>query len=415
MKLHQQTGRTYLILTATAFIIACIVIYYILSLIFDAQLNEKIASVKIHILQNLKNTGIPGNDPPYIEIDEIPNFNNCSEKFSDTLIFIQEENELVKYRQLTAFETLDGKHYRITIRNTLIEKSDILLTIIAVLGSVFVLLFISLNFLNRRLSLKMWQPFYNSLNEMKKFSQKDPSFALPSPGKIDEFIELNSTLENMGKRIISDYQLLKRFTEDASHEIQTPLTVIRSKLEYILQDSQLKKEQAESINSALSATTRLSKLTRAMLMLSKIENNQFEGTEEINLSDLIDKQIDILNDIIAEKKLLTKKISDTGCIIRANHFLIESLVRNLVENAVKHSARGGSLVIELNNSSLIISNTGDPLTVPVEKLFNRFFKGNPASDSPGLGLSIVKKICEVNGWKISYINDKSLHIVKIIF
>jgi two-component system, OmpR family, sensor kinase len=415
MKLLQKTNRSYLLLSATAFIVACLVIYYILSLIFDAQLNEKISDNKMKIVRNLEKNGIIEDNPPFVEVKEIESINEQQDLFSDTLIFDQDENEMVVYRELTCNERVRDRYYRIIIRNTLIEKSDILLTIIAVLGSVFALLLISLYLLNRRLSLKMWQPFYNTLNEMKKFSQKNSSFELPPSGKIDEFIELNSTLDNMGKRIISDYQSLKMFTEDASHEIQTPLTVIRSKLESVLQFPELKKEQVESIHAALSATTRLSKLTKAMLMISKIENNQFEGSEEINLSDLIEKQFEILNDIISEKKLLTKKISNSVCLIRANHFQVESLVRNLVENAVKHSTNGGSLIIELNNNSLIISNTGEPLTVPVEKLFNRFFKGNPASDSPGLGLSIVKKICEVNSWKITYVNDKNLHMVKLIF
>lgn len=123
--------------------------------------------------------------------------------------------------------SINGKKYFIAVRDTLLEEDDLLEAIALVTGSVFILLLISLYFINRKLSLNIWQPFYKTLDELKEFSHDRPGFRLSSMSQLDEFKELNNTLEKLTQKVISDYQSLKRFTEDASHEIQTPLAVIQ--------------------------------------------------------------------------------------------------------------------------------------------------------------------------------------------
>jgi signal transduction histidine kinase len=402
MKLLQKTNRAYLAISASAFIIAGAAIYMTLSYILDAQITEKIAGDKAHVIRNIEVHGIISNDPPYEEVIVLSGIAPLYEKSIDTLIFDPDESEEIPVRQSISNVRIKDKFYQIILRNTLVEKTDILLTIIVVIGVVFILLLISTYLINKKLSLILWKPFYKTLDDLKRFSQEKPGFSLSAKSEIVEFAELSSALEKLTKQVISDYKALKRFTEDASHEIQTPLTIINSKLELLLQDSDLKKEQAALIEAAFSASSRLSRMTKALLLLNKIENRQFTDNEEVDLSSIVTSQIESLSDFISEKSITTKLQVEPSIRTNANIFLTESLVINLLGNAVKHNLPGGIIIIELNDHLFKISNTGIPHNIAPEKLFERFQKANMSSDSPGLGLSIAEKICEVSNWEIKY-------------
>lgn len=288
------------------------------------------------------------------------------------------------------------------VRDTLLEKSDLLLIIAVVIGLVFILLNISLYFINRKLSKNIWKPFYSTLDHLRRFSPDDPVFRLSTVKGIDEFTELNKTLDNLTLKVMSDYQSLKRFTEDASHEIQTPLAVIQSKLETLIQYPDLKKDQAELIKSAYTSVQRISKLIQTLLLLTKIANDQFPEKNKVNLSDLLEEKIKLFADHIDSKSLILKKEIEPGFYIETNFFLAESLVMNLIGNAIKHSDIGGTINVRLDKYCLGISNSGSPLSIPSEKLFERFYKIDKSTGSMGLGLAIVKEICSLNKWDIRY-------------
>ncbi|MCX6254095.1 MAG: response regulator [Bacteroidia bacterium] len=388
---------------------------FILSFIFKDQLNEKliadIESVKLTIERN-------GNLPdyyPFIESREVPGLKARSYETKDTLIFDMTEKENIPFRQISLVTTINGKEFFIAARDTLLEKSDLLATIAIVITSVFILLLLSLYFINRKLSLNIWEPFYKTLDELKEFSHDKPDFRLSSGSPLEEFTDLNNSLEKLTQKVITDYQSLKRFTEDASHEIQTPLSVIQSKLETMMQYPDLKKEQADLINSAYSYTLRISKLTHTLLLLTKIANDQFPERRAVNLSTLLDEKIALYDDNIIGKSLIIKKEIEPECIHETNFFLAESLILNLIGNAVKHSTSGGTVNIKLDKSNFEISNPGEPLSVPASKLFDRFFKTDKYSDSNGLGLAIVKEICRLNKWEIKYEYEDGLHKVIVKF
>jgi signal transduction histidine kinase len=372
-------------------------------------LNEKLSSDRISVIRNIeKNSSVPF-FYPFVEVKKVPGQIERPVAYSDTLIFDANEKEFIPFRQISSVVSIKGQIYFIVVRDTLLEKSDMLMIIGIAIGVVFVLLIIILYFINKKLSLKIWQPFYDTLNDLKGFSHDDHDFKLSTVTEIDEFIELNKTLDNLTTKVISDYQSLKRFTEDASHEIQTPLAIIQSKLETLIQYPDLKKDQAELIKSAYSSVQRISKLTQTLLLLTKIANDQFPEKRTINLSDLLGEKIKLFEDHINGKSLILKKEIKPEYFLETNFFLAESMVLNLIGNAVKHCITGGIINIRLEESNLEISNSGAPFSVPSSKLFERFFKVNTSSESPGLGLSIVKEICTLNKWKINYLYKDGQH------
>ena len=409
MKLLKKTNRAYFVTSALAFIIFGVLIYFFLSFIFEGQLNEKLLSDRMSVIRNINKDGSLQYFPPFIEVQKVPGQTERSVVFVDTLIFDVTEKENIPFRQISSIVAIKGQMYLIIVRDTLLEKGDLLMTIIIAIGVVFALLIISLYFINKRLSLILWKPFYNTLDNLKGFSQEKPDFILSAETEIDEFIELNKTLEKLTLKVISDYQSLKRFTEDASHEIQTPLAVIQSKLETLMQYPDLKKDQAELIKSAYSSVQRISKLTQTLLLLTKIANGQFPEKRSVNLSELLEEKIELFEDQINGKSLILKKEIEPDCILETNFILAESMVVNLVGNAAKHCITGGIISIRLDKNNLEISNSGVPFSVPPSKLFERFYKINSSSESQGLGLSIVKEICTLNGWKIDYLYEDNQH------
>jgi signal transduction histidine kinase len=317
---------------------------------------------------------------------------------------------------MTSEVSIENKSYQMKIRRDLIEKSDILLVISITTGTVLVLLLVSLYFINRKLSLKIWKPFYVILSDLNRFSQDDAGFRINTGSDILEFQELISVLNALTGKVITDYNALKRFTEDASHEIQTPLSVIQIKLESLIQDPDLKAGQAEHIRNALSSAHRLSRLTRSLLLLTKIDNRQFPYVTEVNLSEILSAQIDLLKEAAKEKAIMIEEDQiEPGCTRTINPYLAESLFLNLVSNAVRHSPERETVRIALKKENFTIENTGPLFKDEPAKLFERFFKVDRSSGSPGLGLSIVKKICDLYNFRIDYEIKDHKHKITVMF
>jgi two-component system, OmpR family, sensor kinase len=409
MRLLQKTNRAYFLVSGTAFIIAGIIFYFVISFFFKDQLNEKLFHDINNIIMSINRNGPIPNYYPFIEIREVSAQSEQSYSTIDTLIFDTFKKKEIPFRQISLITFINGKEYFIAARDTLLEEDDLLEVIAIVTSLVFVLLLVGLYFINRKLSLRIWQPFYKTLNELKGFSHDRPDFRLSSESQLYEFTELNKTLEKLTRKVISDYQSLKRFTEDASHEIQTPLAVIQSKLETLMQYPELKKDQAELINTAYIYILRISKLTQTLLLLTKIANDQFPDKKTISITDLVGEKIKMFEDHILKKSLTLKKDITPDCFLETNFFLAESLVINLIGNAVKHNIKRGIIKIKLDKDHLEISNSGGTVPIPASKLFDRFFKADKSSDSPGLGLAIVKEICRLNNWEIKYSYDDNFH------
>ena len=218
-----------------------------------------------------------------------------------------------------------------------------------------------------------------------------------------EFNELNTTLNTMVNKIHSDYETMKQFTEDAAHEMQTPLAVAQTKLELLLQDANLSNAQTETIIHATTALNRLSKLNQSLLLLAKIENQQYEPTEMVDLAEVARKYVRLFDEIIREKQLSLETVWTEPFEVRLHPLLADSLISNLVGNAVKYNIGGGRLVIAVDQTQFCISNTSLQGAMDPQLLFKRFSSSSGAkNNSTGLGLAIIKKIADTNRLVISY-------------
>ncbi len=208
----------------------------------------------------------------------------------------------------------------------------------------------------------------------------------------------------------------KQFVENASHEIQTPLAIIRSKVDLLMEQAELSAETAALIMDIADANNRLSRLNHTLILLSKIQNNQFIERQGVDILQLIKKNIESLKDYYLDDMPGITFEAGQEVTLTANPELLDMLCSNLLRNAVIHNIPGGMVSINLNPDQLSIENTGLHLHIDPQLLFERFRTADDKTKkTTGLGLSIVKQICELHGYHISYnlVNEK--HRITISF
>jgi signal transduction histidine kinase len=334
--------------------------------------------------------------------------------FKDTVLYNRYNNELVPFREYSFVNIIGDGEYKVSIRKSLIE-SRYLLEVITVVMLILLSVGLSLLFLfQRRISQQIWKPFYDSLSRAKSFDVNEGKGLLLPSEQIFEFNELNSSLSKMTDKIASDYRSLKEFTENASHEIQTPLALINSRVEGLIQDKTLSDRHVAWIQDIHESAIRLSKLNQALLLLAKIENGQFYETERLDLREVVSNKLAEMEEIFQLKALTVTFHNASSFLVDMPPLLAEILVTNLLNNAVKHNQHeAGTIEIAVNSHSLVVTNTGEPLTVDPETLFGRFKKQQSASGSLGLGLAIVRNIANAYRLEVSYHTAGNKHTLSV--
>jgi signal transduction histidine kinase len=319
------------------------------------------------------------------------------------------DNDKVLYRQLTHVVAIDGAPYQIVIRKSQEQKAVLKANITRIMLLVFVGLFIATLIFNWAISQNLWKPFRLSLEKIRGAELPKMEAIRFEETNIKEFNELNSSLNIMTSKIYSDYMNMKEFTENAAHEMQTPLAVVQSKIELLLQDANLTDEQVEAIMQANTALMRLSKLNQSLLLLAKIENHQYETATTISLKDITLKYLKLFDEMIKDKQLTVETNYSHDFVINLHSLLADSLISNLIGNAIKYNYRGGKINISISDSQYHISNTSNLPAIEQQQLFKRFNKSNNLDASTGLGLAIVKKIADTHHLTISYKAENGEH------
>ena len=323
------------------------------------------------------------------------------------------ENQYQPYRQLIFYERALGQWYRITISKLLLQRQRLLETVVMTITFIVALLLVSMLLLNSWLSTRLWKPFYKTLGKLDAYQIQHHETLEFEREETLEFDQLNQAVTHLTQRVTSAYQNLKEFTENAAHEIQTPLAVILSKIEGLFQDETLTESQLVTLSSVSEAANRLGRLNQALLLLTKIENRQFlAGTDPVNLVPIINGKLRDLEDLIVQRKIgIQTELEPIGLVIHPA--LAEILVNNLLTNAIRHNVENGKIIITLQEGKFCVKNTGKALNLNPEQLFERFRKESTSSASLGLGLALVKTICEVNGQKLTYDIDNEWHILTV--
>ena len=317
-----------------------------------------------------------------------------------------------RFQGLVTYFTINGKVFRLTQEVNMEESHETIIAIAGVAFLFFLILLGGLIFINKRTSEKLWRPFYSSLQKIQSFDlHRQYAIEFEKTG-IEEFETLNHHLEKLIAGNIAVYKQQKEFTQNASHELQTPLSIVKFKLDLLHQSKPITDEQSALIDEAHQSLSKVTRINKNLLLLAKIENSQFSGKEAINLSALLEKHISLLDDFLEDKQLQVIKHIAPDVVLSGNKTLTEILLTNLIMNAVRHSQPKDTVTITLKTHLLEISNTG---AMPLEEkmLFRRFGTSSPNTTGTGLGLAIVRQICQLHGWQESYRFENGFHLFSI--
>lgn len=336
--------------------------------------------------------------------------------FYDATVYIELEDEDEPVRVMcTAFRMPDGQYYELKLMISNLERDDMVEAMLWYLGALF-LLFLICTSIGIQLVLKgVFRPLHRLLDWLHCIQPGKEVPPLDNPTKIREFRQLSDAALDMGNRSYKAYEEQKQFIENASHELQTPLAIVRGKVELLAESEGMTEQQMEQLDEIYATLGRAVKLNKSLLLLSRIENGQYTEMEDVSVDEILDELLPDLMDIYEHKQVrLIRKREEQPFIIRCNHSLAQILVSNLVKNSLLHNREGGELQVLTTPTSLVIKNTGD---VPLdgEKLFRRFYHGmDGKKDSTGLGLAIARSIALSSSLKLTYEWQDGMHTFRLV-
>ncbi len=418
-KLLHKTQRIYLYILIVLFAVTAPLFYFFIQKFYLQEIDETLIHSKYEFLDK-SISGLTVNDisvwNKFNSRIQIQPYHNL---FKDTLFNqlyyneLEQEDEL--FRELNAPIRIEGKPYTLSIKTSLLESDDMITGVAIFFVVILILLFTTILFINKLLSTRMWKPFYQTLQQIEKFEiDKHRKTNLPD-SNIIEFKQLNKSIENLIERSTVIYNNQREFVENAAHELQTPIAVFKAKLDDLMQRSDITNGQAEVLSSLNDTISRMNRLNKNLLLLSKLDKHAFSESETFSLKELIEKNLSFFIEQANSKSIDINTDFHDDFILNSNKAFIEIMLNNLLLNAISHNIENGIVYILLADKKLIISNTGKNIALSTEKLFSRFSKINPSGKGNGLGLAIVKKICEINQWSVIYSFTENFHSFTVKF
>lgn len=416
--------------TIYAFVILSLSIpayYWVVETVWQKELDEHNLIIKERIVSQLQNLSL--NPTQFDSVTHIWNVLQSGTRIfpvkktatsTDSTYLVMRENklkthtEIDRFRGLASYVRFKGNTYRLWIETNVEEADEIVYIISAVSLFFFVLLALGFIFLNRTITQKAWQPFEKTLGQLKSFDLSATETIEFEKTKIQEFEDLHNTLQKMLYTAISAYKQQKTFIENASHELQTPLAILRSKVDLFYQLPELNEAQLQVLEGIEKPLARVSRINKNLLLLAKIENHQFEKVEILDVGSMINDILELLQDYAESKNLTIQVQFEARPDIKCNKFLIETLLYNLLTNAIRYTSEEGEIVIFLDSQQLNVQNTGITSLNPAH-IFRRFSVSSSEQVSSGLGLAIAKEICHRYNWKMVYVFDVNKHQFKVCF
>ena len=417
MKLFARYNQINITATILTFIAGSVAFYFVLQWVLLRQLDETLKAEQQEVVD-------------YVKVhNQLPEIQNTKHQWINvkmsihpiqinkaiSIPFYNKEEAEVEYIRQLKFTVLAGNTlFEVTVNKSETETEDLLKLIILVTVGMIGFILLLNNIINRKLVTRLWQPFYNTIDRIKNYNMSIHQPLQLKKEPIEEIDLLNDSLNTMTKRIYQDYSTLRSFTENASHEMQTPLAIIQSKVETLLQDTQANEKTLQQLLTIEDATQKLAKLHQSLLLLTKLENRQFSQIEAVNLKEVIEAKFDERKELLTVKQIRYHLQCEQVNLSFHQH-LAEILISNLLNNAIKYTPVNGEIEILMTPNILSIKNTASNHSLNAQKVFQRFYKAEQTADGTGLGLAIIKEICTLGGYRITYQYNDNKHDFTIFF
>ncbi|HSZ71194.1 MAG TPA: HAMP domain-containing sensor histidine kinase [Cytophagaceae bacterium] len=416
MNLLDKSTRYYLVYSLFVFSLGSLFFYFSIQQVINDGIDEALLQEKIVLIENLRYEraidSLKLNKDFYIHT--IEGQHKAYDHFR-TIRPSQDTTLKYKQRQLESVFKHGGEFYILRIRQSLQREEELIDSILPVGIVMFMILLVGVLMINNMISVRVWAPFYLIMDRLKAYDIKTGEVLHYDHVKIKEFDQLTYNLFLMTSKIHEDFRSQKEFNENFSHELQTPLAIIQNNLENMIQSPHLQEEEMNQISGIMEAVKRISSLSKGLLLLSQIDNNQFPEVTDVDIVAVSKKLVHFFSGIIEDKKIVIIEKYSGSVLIKANQALIDILVTNIISNAIRHNIDEGYISIDITMDRMMVSNSGKPLMGDVNTIFDRFVKLGEKKNSIGLGLPIVKKICEVSGFSVAYENNEAEHTITVKF
>lgn len=323
--------------------------------------------------------------------------------YFDAEVYIAEKRETEPARVLTTlFRDDDGQCYELRVATPTFEKEDLLQTILGWIVLLYLTLLVTIVCVTLWVLHRSMRPLYALLRWFDHYTPGSKARFEPAATSVTEFRRLNLAAQQAVTRSEEVFERQNQFIGNASHELQTPLAVLGGRIEWLLNHTELTEEQMGELIQMRQTLNRLVRLNKTLLLLTKIENNQFPECVEIDLVPILCEELATYDEIFASRHLRCERdLPAAGFVVRMNESLASVLVTNLLRNAYRHTPEGGSLVIRIEGRSLCVENDG---SAPLDgrHLFDRFHHDPSAEGSTGLGLALVRAVADRYGLRIDY-------------
>lgn len=332
----------------------------------------------------------------------------------DTMMFMQFEGDMEPVRILTTAFEQNGRYYQLQVISSMVEEDDLIETLFWAIVWLYVVLIVSIVVVNNLLLRRIWKPFYVVLEQLNSFRLEHKQVPPAVASRTDEFIELKTAADRLIAQSIKTYSKQKEFMENAAHELQTPLAVMTNKIELLLEAEELNQQQAQALEEVLQQIGQLKQMNASLMLLTKIENHQVDRSSQVAMDELAQRCISDLEDMATFRQITIHYEGQANTTISMDAALARILVVNLLKNAIHHSSPESTVELSLQQQVLEVRNPSQGAALD-PKVFERFFKGSAQRSNTGLGLSIVKAICDLYTFQLSYSHRENTHCFKIVF
>lgn len=333
---------------------------------------------------------------------------------SDFYISETDENEPARFLK-TIFRDREGRCFELIVATPTFEKNDLIGTILWWILALYLILLLTVILIALVVLQKSMRPLYKILDWLNAYTPGKSHSRLSIDTDIHEFRQLEKVTTEATDRSDKAFEKQKQFIGNASHELQTPLAVLGGRIDWMLDNDSLGEESVGELVQMKRELGHIVRLNKTLLLLTKIDNDQFPDQTDVNLSSMVLSQKELYEEIFSSKRIsCSVQVPDEPVIIRMNETLASILVTNIIKNAFVHSPEGGTVALTLTENELVVANSGDS---PLDqgRIFDRFYQGAKKDGSTGLGLALAKTIADRNGLCLTYSYENGMHLFRIGF
>lgn len=418
-KLLNKTTRSFLIYAVLILLASAPAFYFISQWLYVYETDEVLIFHKEDFIKGTQHKFAEGDIVAWNkynrDVEIVPDMGVSTDSIVGKSLYEPTSGEMEPFRILYAPVTINNKKFTYIEKTNLVEMEGMVVSIAMMFLCIIVILLAGIIYISRESAAKIWQPFYDTLRKIQDFEidkNREPNFA---PTDIKEFDSLNKSIEKLIEKNTAIYKSQREFVENAAHELQTPLALFQTKVDLLAQYEGLPEEVSDMVGALTNDISRMNRLNKNLLLLSKIDNDTYLEKQLVQMNNLLEKHIDFFKEQGEPKNLSFKLELDVQLSVTTNPALAEVLVNNLFMNAIRHNVQDGEIIITTTQNAVTFANNGSNQSLSADRLFNRFAKENPSSQGNGLGLAIIKKIAELNHWDISYYFKGGKHHFTITF